>query len=631
MAGAFLDANGRMREANGRFIAGLGAAAPALEGIAGGATQAATAFQDVVINAGAAEEPIRRAGKSAQEGIIGSREGLRLLNEEFGLHLPRAITTAISKIEGMNNVLQAAGRAALILFAAREIADAITNWDKFAKKVTDFGAPFGELGIRVGQFFGLWSDYSAKATAEAQRLQKVVEAGIPLSARVLDATGRLNELRATGEKQIQVATQASIDKLALEAGAADQGNRVFFDRLIQIEKQIGATRIAQAQAQEQLTIDEAQIESTKRVADARISYQEQLVKGMKFDIDEERTALVDLENQKYTIERTSLQRRLALEPQMRIEIQGQLQALEFQHLGRILAIDDDAETKKEAILQKEIAAVAAANTAIQRLSNDLIKTYQKESTEISTALDRMIVKDQDLTMKGRAFTMQRIQAHLQEEISEINFRVIQAQNLAQMSGNWTDYAITVARSLQAIKAAEDAAAIQEAEYTQAVLDAQKARKQGEEQATISQVASLVSLVAGRRAAAVVEAIWNMAQAYAAFAGGEIYQGIMYSLAAAEYGLIAGGVGQGASAGIGRVAVGGGTGIASAGPAPSSELAPGYREATSTQPTGTVMVVQMSGSDFTQYVADQLSKGVRQRNVRLYASHSLRVAGGNRSA
>jgi hypothetical protein len=41
---------------------------------------------------------LRRGGKQLEDSLIGPRESMRLLSEEFGVHLPRAVTGAIGQI-----------------------------------------------------------------------------------------------------------------------------------------------------------------------------------------------------------------------------------------------------------------------------------------------------------------------------------------------------------------------------------------------------------------------------------------------------------------------------------------------------------------------------------------------------
>ena len=65
------------------------------------------------------------------EELLSNRESVRLMSEEFGVHLPRAISGAISKIEGLQSVMALAGTAALGIFAAEALFKGI-------EKVTEY-------------------------------------------------------------------------------------------------------------------------------------------------------------------------------------------------------------------------------------------------------------------------------------------------------------------------------------------------------------------------------------------------------------------------------------------------------------------------------------------------------------
>jgi hypothetical protein len=147
-------------------------------------------------------------------------------------------------------------------------------------------------------------------------------------------------------------------------------------------------------------------------------------------------------------------------------------------------------------------------------------------------------------------------------------------------------------------------------------------------AIVGEAAGLVSMVAGRRAAAAVLAVWDAAKAAEAFADGfmgdpeAFAAGIQYTLAATRYGLIAGGVGAGggasAGAGAGRArAIGGAT--SSPGVAPGS-LAPGSVPA----PGGQLTVMVMGEPTAANWLTTNVLNPYVQRGGTLYASQANRV-------
>jgi len=91
----------------------------------------------------------KQAGQDIEEGMLTGRESVRLVGEEFGVHLPRGITSAISKVEGLQAALRIAGEVAVTFFAMREVAEAINNWDKFRDKITQIIGPISQLEVNV--------------------------------------------------------------------------------------------------------------------------------------------------------------------------------------------------------------------------------------------------------------------------------------------------------------------------------------------------------------------------------------------------------------------------------------------------------------------------------------------------
>jgi chemotaxis protein histidine kinase CheA len=83
------------------------------------------------------DEGVQRAKAASgiiDESLLSNRESARLLSEEFGLHLPRAISGAISKVEGLQSVLAVAGTAALAIFAGREVFEGLGKLTDYVRE-----------------------------------------------------------------------------------------------------------------------------------------------------------------------------------------------------------------------------------------------------------------------------------------------------------------------------------------------------------------------------------------------------------------------------------------------------------------------------------------------------------------
>jgi hypothetical protein len=146
-------------------------------------------------------------------------------------------------------------------------------------------------------------------------------------------------------------------------------------------------------------------------------------------------------------------------------------------------------------------------------------------------------------------------------------------------------------------------------------------------AIVEEAEGLVSMLAGRRAAAAVLAVWDAAKAAEAFADAfmgdpeAFAAGIQYTLAATRYGLIAGGVGAGAGASPAGAAhdraIGGAT--SSPGVAPGS-LAPGSAPA----PGGQLTVMVMGEPTAAYWLTTNVLNPYVQRGGTLMASTANRV-------
>jgi hypothetical protein len=124
----------------------------------------------------------------ASEGILSARESGRLLSEELGLHLPRAVTSAISE---MLPFIGGLGGAFLAAFAIEEIPKLVQG----IRDATDEMAGFGEKAKKAFEDAVKVSDDAIthfKTIKEAVELEKEVNrniAALSVQKDVLDSTG----------------------------------------------------------------------------------------------------------------------------------------------------------------------------------------------------------------------------------------------------------------------------------------------------------------------------------------------------------------------------------------------------------------------------------------------------------
>jgi hypothetical protein len=137
-----------------------------------------------------------------------------------------------------------------------------------------------------------------------------------------------------------------------------------------------------------------------------------------------------------------------------------------------------------------------------------------------------------------------------------------------------------------------------------------------------QITGMVSLIAGRRAAAAVEAVWETAQGFAALGEYDFWSAAQHFLSAAQYGIVAG-----AGAGGGSAAGGGGASRATNATyegAPSGGVTGSYRGGGGTG--GSAVHFNFYGgvisADTLQQFSVQLSQAVRNGTTTLVASNAL---------
>ncbi len=155
---------------------------------------------------------------------------------------------------------------------------------------------------------------------------------------------------------------------------------------------------------------------------------------------------------------------------------------------------------------------------------------------LNTSYDQLIGTLQTLRLLGPSVlvTFKTIEATIAPEISAVN-RLRNAFLGLTMAGREFSRA-----QIESMMQAGD---ITEEQADRMVAGLER-EKEAQVTATIQSGITVVAMIAGRRAAAAIEAIWETAQGYADLASFNYWSAALHFLSAAQYGLIAGGVGEG---------------------------------------------------------------------------------------
>ena len=244
------------------------------------------AYDEAVQRARNAGKQLDESLQGNQEALLNSRESVRLLTEQFGIHLPRAVTGAIAKIEGLNSVLKIAGEVALTVFALREVAEAITNWDHFKDKVTEIIGPFSELEVKVANSLGFLKEYSKAAREAEEDQRKYTKQQQGLIDRQRSARYALMILQDQGIQKIKNESREKVEALEKEKMHVDTRNQSYVDGLITIERQTEKEKerefFIEQSAEAARKADEAQRkrDEQERKARAEVLSQRKLITGL---------------------------------------------------------------------------------------------------------------------------------------------------------------------------------------------------------------------------------------------------------------------------------------------------------------------------------------------------------------
>lgn len=523
----------------------------------------------------------------ANQGILTARESTRLLGEEFGIHLPRAVSSAVS---GMLPEIASLGTGLLAVFAVEEVV-------KFA----------GEVHKLTDEFNG---------AAEAEKLLKMA-ANENLSA--MEEAAKKSEKYAQDQirlLQIQIAAQqVHVNTLRDE----NEG------MLKWLPEGTGIAAIA-GQIVQAYHFWTGGTKDLKQATD-ELTWQQQLLDKVVKILGEDEDIAHKKATEAAKRHAEELKRLAEAEERFR-EALVREQAQAERRNDRLIA-EGEREAEKalkdwtKAVNQSGLAAASAlppltalgtgvkqlteAERAALPLSNDLGMAIQREAQRLREMRAEMdggtlpAMKRIDLAYHKQMDTAKQQIQLMQQEYQQQN--IIRAQ----------------------MEAAEEA-------YTEIVVDSAAIRTGAIKQEMLQQASSLASQLGLEQEFIIAEAAYmipkNLAEGFAALGQQDYWAATQYFLSAAQWGVAAGkAVNTIASGGRG----GGGAGGAGAGGSTAGPAGAGSSSAYSSQPTtNSVIRVELppGGEIPVGYVRDlinQINTQVQYNGVTLHATYSRSLA------
>jgi hypothetical protein len=209
-------------------------------------------------------------GEQAEKSLMNSHQSIHLLAQELGIHLPRAVVGAISHIKMLEGAFRIAAEAGLTLFAMREIAEAVENWDKFKDKVTEIVGPISQAEADTLHWLGLLGDFTSETSKKAQDEQKGIENQHKIILGMLDAEEKLKEVHLSGAALIKQQNDYAIERGKIERVNVAAEDQYFIDRTNRAKEELAQQRLNYAYD------DEIQAAARKAAQDAKTAHAERL-------------------------------------------------------------------------------------------------------------------------------------------------------------------------------------------------------------------------------------------------------------------------------------------------------------------------------------------------------------------
>src|SRR5579859_206052 len=395
----------------------------------GDSTDLDTKFDEVTPNAEKAFNPaadvVEEAGQRMRGSMRDARGEVRLLGEEFGIHLPRHVSNFVAELPGVGTALGAAFQATAVLFIAQALIQA-----------TD------KLSDLIGNTL-IFTDKMRESNAEIEAENKSLLALADIYNKAKEKLDELNGVTKSQEDAERALAQATVDQakaqlLSLEATIA---NKSGWEKAKDTMKDVGGTilgtlipgyfRLSSA-TQDQITIEEKRqavslitaqaLRATNEVA------QEEAAKNAKLALDnsvreienQEKVALAYAQNdqEKFEIEQHFEEKKLALLNEYAVKDKAAIQALmttievqQIQHAQKVEAafvqLLKNVQAAKVAALN-EVKASTLANiieltpleAAFQKAEDAAHSMGVVLRTDLVAALERARQAEKDFASTG---------------------------------------------------------------------------------------------------------------------------------------------------------------------------------------------------------------------------------------
>jgi hypothetical protein len=584
-------------------------------------------------------EQFVEAGKKTDDALLSNRESVRLLGEEFGIHLPRAVSGAISEMLPDIGTLST---GLLGVFAVEEVYK------------------FGKAAVQA------LHDLQGETKELAEDWKRVIEA----QEKLLEHPGSVLEAQERVRDTIheQAETQARIVGLKKQMEDLYPGEAAWAIALaLQLREQEALERklqerlVGQQDALKKLTVDQhgynlevqrgadsAEVAGQKRSAELRVEIAEL---GKERDLEVLKAS--DSKDKQAAIDKEYASKRLKLEHELSAELahEAEQRARKEQELLDHAAAEDEKWRKLAERWHKEwlkaIGMPEEAKFSLEEITRN-INSAGLAASKTVPSLDALTGGVRKLTEAERAALpasvlvndeLLRTAQHIRDQVVEIEdgqlpaFRRIEVEYARQVEAINLEIAAQ-RREYEQHKITRAQMEADEKAYSQAMVDLAKQRQHADEEAAeatakgmAADIATFVGSIAGRKAEAEVEGAFFLAEgAYDVARGawppnpalvarglGEIGAGIDMLKAAGKGGRSAS-VGHG---GGGAGMQGGRTGPEAPG-AMGTEvpITPGFTSVGGSMPGGNLHVAVFGESAAATWLVNTINKGVMRQGLQV---------------
>jgi hypothetical protein len=352
-------------------------------------------------------------GRATGGSMMEARHGVMLLGEEFGVHLPRALTTFISSIGPIGAAMEAAFPFLAIIVGATLLLEHLSKLKQAGETLTESQAKFGTVAANV---LNEWSD-------------KILQAGIETDKLNGNHLGALNKTLELIDHQSMKELVQSFDTVAKAADATfaelkthwyqwDAGSagakaslesfKVQYDALLAVQDSTGATKLLDAKIEREERIlalqKQAQDNQTRtgtggthqgdynKFEEAKIALQKM---GVNYSEDEAKAQAVQVGALKDLVE------------------------LEAKRAALVKAQDDNARKTETNRGDADSDKVARAQAESQRQAADEAQKLWEENYRTAVAALQENEREKiDATKQGSAARLAAIDAAIKEEESK---------------------------------------------------------------------------------------------------------------------------------------------------------------------------------------------------------------------